>query len=159
MSEAGEQKSLPFHFAFEKNAPFALAGLWEKWKSDAGTVETFCLLTTEPNELLTAIEHDRMPVILEGEQLTAWLDPHIDSADLVQKLITTHSPVGMKSAPASLLVNRAGYEHPDCLDPNASPPLNQAEKPKPKRTRKEESSTISDESDTPKLVQGTFDWD
>lgn len=55
--------------------PFAFAGLWERWKpaDDAEPVDTFTILTTEPNELMRSI-HNRMPVILKPEDYQRWLD-------------------------------------------------------------------------------------
>ena len=55
----------PCAFALTDGSPFAFAGLWEQWKDKATgqPLETYTILTTEPNEL-TATVHDRMPVIL-----------------------------------------------------------------------------------------------
>ena len=51
----------------------ALAGLWENWRSPAGErVRSFVIITTRPNELCVEL-HDRMPVILGGENWPAWL--------------------------------------------------------------------------------------
>jgi putative SOS response-associated peptidase YedK len=42
--------------------PFAFAGLWDVWrKPDGKRVESFTIITTEPNELVRPI-HNRMPV-------------------------------------------------------------------------------------------------
>ena len=47
--------------------PFGLAGLWDVWrKPDGKRVESFTIITTEPNELVRPI-HNRMPVILQPE--------------------------------------------------------------------------------------------
>ena len=41
--------------------PFGLAGLWDVWRKPDGTpVESFTIITTEPNELVRPI-HNRMP--------------------------------------------------------------------------------------------------
>jgi putative SOS response-associated peptidase YedK len=54
--------------------PFALAGLWDVWrKPDGKKVESFTIITTEPNELIQPI-HNRMPVILRPEDEEQWLD-------------------------------------------------------------------------------------
>jgi putative SOS response-associated peptidase YedK len=54
--------------------PFALAGLWDAWwKPDGKRVESFTIITTEPNELIEPI-HNRMPVILQPEDEEQWLD-------------------------------------------------------------------------------------
>jgi putative SOS response-associated peptidase YedK len=45
--------------------PFAFAGLWDVWrKPDGKRVESFTIITTEPNELVRPV-HNRMSVILD----------------------------------------------------------------------------------------------
>jgi len=55
---------------------FAFAGLWDRWKDKAKgqPMETYTIITTDPNELLEPI-HNRMPVILSPQDYTRWLDP------------------------------------------------------------------------------------
>jgi putative SOS response-associated peptidase YedK len=54
--------------------PFAFAYLWDMWrKPDGKKVESFTIITTEPNELVRPI-HNRMPVILRPEDEEQWLD-------------------------------------------------------------------------------------
>jgi putative SOS response-associated peptidase YedK len=55
---------------------FAFAGLWDRWKYKATgqPLETYTIITTDPNELLEPI-HDRMPVILSPQDYSRWLDP------------------------------------------------------------------------------------
>ena len=50
--------------------PFALAGIWENWKRPETEewVRTFAIITTNSNELVSAI-HDRMPVIMRTRGL------------------------------------------------------------------------------------------
>ena len=68
----------PFAFALKSGEPYAFAGLWESWRpkarADAAPLETFTILTTDPNELMEPI-HNRMPVILEPKDYERWLDP------------------------------------------------------------------------------------
>jgi putative SOS response-associated peptidase YedK len=53
--------------------PLALAGLWEGYRSPDGTVtRSYCVITTEANELVATI-HDRMPLVLEEEDFAVWL--------------------------------------------------------------------------------------
>jgi len=54
----------------------AFAGVWESWKDKATqqTLETYSIITTEPNELTAAI-HDRMPAILPRRDYARWLAP------------------------------------------------------------------------------------
>jgi len=65
----------PFAIALKSGEPFALAGLWERWQPKEGeALETFTILTTDPNELMEPI-HNRMPVILEPRDYDRWLEP------------------------------------------------------------------------------------
>jgi putative SOS response-associated peptidase YedK len=65
----------PYAIALKSGEPYAFAGLWETWKPQAGSpLETFTILTTDPNELMQPI-HNRMPVILEPQDHERWLDP------------------------------------------------------------------------------------
>lgn len=64
----------PYFITLKDNAVFAFAGLWEMWRPRNGgaAVETFTILTTEPNALVAPL-HDRMPVILAPESWPVWL--------------------------------------------------------------------------------------
>lgn len=68
----------PFAFALASGEPYAFAGLWECWRpkepADATPLESFTILTTDPNELMEPV-HNRMPVILDPKDYRRWLDP------------------------------------------------------------------------------------
>lgn len=55
---------------------FAFAGLWDRWKdrTTGSVLETYTIITTDPNELVKPM-HDRMPVILSPADYDRWLDP------------------------------------------------------------------------------------
>jgi putative SOS response-associated peptidase YedK len=55
---------------------FAFAGLWDSWKDkETGkSLETYTVITTDPNELMEPI-HNRMPVILHRQDYGRWLEP------------------------------------------------------------------------------------
>jgi len=74
-AESASKTTQPFALALRSGEPYAFAGLWERWKPKDGPVlETFTILTTDPNELTEPI-HNRMPVILEPRDYTRWIDP------------------------------------------------------------------------------------
>ena len=54
--------------------PFAFAGLWGAWKNPATDqwLQSFTIITTDPNELMERI-HTRMPVILHAKDYDRWL--------------------------------------------------------------------------------------
>lgn len=65
----------PYAIAMRDDSLFAFAGLWERWKDKAKeqVLETYTVLTTDPNELLEPI-HNRMPVILAPQDYQRWLE-------------------------------------------------------------------------------------
>jgi putative SOS response-associated peptidase YedK len=71
----GKKTKHPFAFALRSGEPHALVGLWERWQPKEGPpLETFTIVTTDPNELMQPIHH-RMPVILEPRDYQRWFDP------------------------------------------------------------------------------------
>jgi putative SOS response-associated peptidase YedK len=62
----------PYFIGMGDGAPFSFAGLWERWDKGETPVETFTIMTGEPNSLVAPL-HNRMPVILEPDHYDAWL--------------------------------------------------------------------------------------
>lgn len=66
-------RSQPYYFKRENGKPFAFAGLWEYWKSPQGEdIRSCTIITCAANELVRPV-HDRMPVMLSGDALWAWM--------------------------------------------------------------------------------------
>ncbi|MGH8800738.1 MAG: SOS response-associated peptidase [Casimicrobiaceae bacterium] len=74
----------PLHIGMADDAPFGMAGLFDRWLSSTGEVlDTCTIVTTAANGTLRPI-HDRMPVIIPTESFTRWLDAaNADVADLL----------------------------------------------------------------------------
>jgi putative SOS response-associated peptidase YedK len=66
----------PFPIGLKNGSPYAFAGLWERWRDPKTreALETFTIITTDPNELLEPM-HNRMPAILEPKDYDRWLTP------------------------------------------------------------------------------------
>jgi putative SOS response-associated peptidase YedK len=66
----------PFAIAMKDRKPYALAGLWEKWKDRKMSTEllTFTVITTDPNDVVQPLD-DRMPVIIPERDYDRWLQP------------------------------------------------------------------------------------
>ncbi|MFH1296794.1 MAG: SOS response-associated peptidase [Bacteroidota bacterium] len=93
----------PYRIVLKDGAPFAMAGIWEKWVSgDGEIIHSFSILTTTPNDLIAPI-HNRMPVILLPENEKRWLDD--TSEELLQGLLKPYPAGLMKAYPVSNLVN------------------------------------------------------
>jgi putative SOS response-associated peptidase YedK len=67
------KKKIPWKFARPDSEEFCMAGLWDRWIVLGETVETFTIITTSPNGLVSPV-HDRMPVILTPEAAEGWLE-------------------------------------------------------------------------------------
>ena len=107
--------------------PFGFAGLWSWWQdrqaAAAPTIETFTILTTDPNDLLRPL-HDRMPVILDRSDFAAWLDPGNRDAAHLRSLLVPSPVTGWEAIPVSRAVNSPDHDEPDCIEPLvAEPPV------------------------------------
>ncbi len=68
-------RRIAWRYARRDGAPMAMAGLWDTWMSpDGSELETTVIITVDANADVAPV-HDRMPALLEGKALDAWLDP------------------------------------------------------------------------------------
>jgi putative SOS response-associated peptidase YedK len=68
------KRKVPVWVHVKTKEPFGLAALWGVWrKPDGKEVESFTIITTEPNDLIQPI-HNRIPVILRRDDEEEWLD-------------------------------------------------------------------------------------
>ncbi|MBK7403737.1 MAG: SOS response-associated peptidase [Phycisphaerales bacterium] len=63
----------PYYIFPTEGRILGLAGLWEQWDHGDGPLETFTIITTTPNEMMSRL-HDRMPVILDPADFGRWLN-------------------------------------------------------------------------------------
>lgn len=65
--------------------PLSMAGLWESFRwADGRITRTYCVITVEANEVVSAI-HDRMPLVIEEEDFGVWLgEDGGDPADVLR---------------------------------------------------------------------------
>lgn len=95
-------KKPEYRFSYPDGRPFFFAGLRSRAEPpDKGPMLTYTMVTKPPGPDVESIGHHRQPVILEPEQLAAWLDPSNPIADFLEA-----SPAGTfkveaaKGAPA-----------------------------------------------------------
>jgi putative SOS response-associated peptidase YedK len=96
----------------EPRPPFAFAGIWRRWhgplKKDGPpvTLDTYAFMTTQPNALVSTINHERMPVLLTTEDaMDTWLR---GSSDEAFALARPHAPEAMQ-------IVREGFHKDDPL--------------------------------------------
>jgi putative SOS response-associated peptidase YedK len=116
----GSKSKAPHFIRLKSGAPFAFAGLWELWQPvDGSEVRTAAIITTEPNDLMASI-HNRMPVILQPNTYSQWLDPAPQSPNRLQNLLVPFPAGEMEAYPISTLVNSPGNDRAECLLPVSS---------------------------------------
>lgn len=95
----------PYFIRMKDDVLFAFAGLWERWKPDEKSepIDTFTIITTEPNELMKPL-HNRMPVILDHADYNRWLDRDKAAKD-VTDLLKPFDAERMEAWPVSTKVN------------------------------------------------------
>lgn len=100
-----DKTKTPMRIKLKDDNLFAMAGLWDKWKSPEGqTVFSCSVITTAPNELMKDI-HDRMPVILKPEDEHTWLDPSIMDPNFLKRFLGPFDKEQMEAYEVSSLVN------------------------------------------------------
>jgi hypothetical protein len=104
------------HIAMRDGAPFAFAGVAERWLGpDGEPLDTCAIVTTEANGLLAAV-HERMPVIVAPADYARWLDPTIaDPGDL----IAPYDADAMRYVPVSTRVNAVRHDDAALIEPVA----------------------------------------
>ena len=135
VDEGGAEKT-PYRVAFGDDRPFAMAGLYERWEppkpettqtglgafggggdaepeSDDGPVETFTVVTTEPNEVVADLHH-RMAVILDPHEEETWLRGDPDAA---ADLLDPYPATDLTAHPVSTRVNSPAVDAPELIEP------------------------------------------
>ena len=96
---------------------FAFAGLWDSWKDEetGKALETYTVITTDPNDLMEPI-HNRMPVILHCKDYERWLAV-ADPAQLPVDLLRPYPAEEMKAWPVSRDVGNVRNNRPELIEP------------------------------------------
>jgi len=104
----------PYYFAMKQ--PFAMAGLWERWKnpSDGRTVISCTIITTaSDNEV-----HDRMPAVIMPENYGIWLNTGFDHKETLQALLSPLHHEKITVVPVSRHVNNAANDGEELIRPS-----------------------------------------
>lgn len=120
----------PVYVTRSDGSPLAVAGLWTSWRakgsiehpgdddqaSEAPWLHTCCILTTAANDTMAPI-HDRMPVILERDDWSTWLDTaNSDRAD-IESLMVPARPGIVSVVDVATTVNSIRNNGPDLIVP------------------------------------------
>ncbi len=97
--------------------PMSFAGLWASWRHPE-TRERFItcsIVTTAANQTLRGL-HERMPVILEDEAVTLWLDQSIRDPTRLQQVLVSDPEDAVYAYPVGKLVNDVKNDGPELVE-------------------------------------------
>jgi putative SOS response-associated peptidase YedK len=111
----------PFAIAMKDGQPYALAGLWEKWKDRKAGIEllTFTVITTYPNAVVEPM-HDRMPVIIPQRDYDRWLRAEPDRPPI--DLLRPFDAEKMTAWKVDKAVGNVKNDRPELIEPASAPP-------------------------------------
>lgn len=115
IDEIGEKQ--PYFIHIKEFLYFTFAGLFSVWKDVEGhPIYSFTIITTDANKEMSGL-HNRMPVILDKEDEDKWLDPDLDSDELISEFLHPAPDGSLKIYPVSKDVNKPKNNNPTLLDP------------------------------------------
>jgi putative SOS response-associated peptidase YedK len=106
-------KKTPHLIYMDGHEPFALAGLWDRWRSKDGELEVVSctVLTRAAGEFMRKL-HTREPVILPSDRYDAWLDEsHADW----RSVLANAKEAPLQEYAVSNYLNGRGAEGPECI--------------------------------------------
>ena len=122
-TKAGKPLKQPFFIRPKDGSSLAMAGLYEIWrdkdKADDDPTRflwTCTVITTEAEDDVGVI-HDRMPMLVERERWSDWLDPERTSTDDLTDLLVPAAPGRLEAYPVSTSVNSVRNNGPELVEP------------------------------------------
>jgi putative SOS response-associated peptidase YedK len=111
----GRQPKQPYLIRSHDEKPLALAGLWTTWRDpqrDGDVVRSCALITVAPNSRLAEI-HDRMPSVLDGDDIEEWLS----ASPAPLHLLRSAAPDRLTAVTVSTAVNNVRNKGPELIEP------------------------------------------
>jgi putative SOS response-associated peptidase YedK len=108
-------KKHPYLIAYEDRRPMVMAGIYD---SSGG-----CAILTAPSQGAVAPLHDRMPVVLEPDAFSAWIDPSVKD---VRSILSQANASRLITYPVGRGVNSVRNDDPTLIErapePSEEPP-------------------------------------
>ncbi len=106
-------KSYPFLIRMKNDEPFALGGVWEKWRHEDQVRYTCTIVTTDPNTMMAYIHNEpkasetpRMPFIVPRSFESKWISPDLPEDEIIP-MIGPYPDEEMMSYPVARLRGKA----------------------------------------------------
>jgi len=124
LGRGGKPVKQPFYIHPADGSSLAMAGLYEWWREpsapegDESAWRLTCtIITTDATDDVGRI-HDRMPMTIDPEHWSPWLDPGLGSVE-AQALLLPASAGRLEAYPVSTAVNSVRNNGPELLEPVA----------------------------------------
>ena len=112
-----EKTKQPWYFRLPSGNPFGFAGLWEVWKSSEGQKYSSCtILTTLASESVKHV-HDRMPVILQPDTISDWLNPNSHDVSQLKEILNDGKVENLTGYTVTNKMNSPSFKDPSCIEP------------------------------------------
>jgi putative SOS response-associated peptidase YedK len=113
-----KQPKQPFYITPKDRSVLAMAGLYELWKesADADWPPPFPTLTTSATDDLGHLP-DRLPLLVQPDDVDAWLDPAPHPTDELLGLLVPAAPGLLDAWPVSKAVNNVRNNGPELVLP------------------------------------------
>ena len=93
-----------------------IAGIWSMWQPSAWEKTLTCAVVTTPASADFVKIHERMPLILQPEHYSSWLNPRENMLNL-EKLLVAETQQILQAFPVSLHVNSPHNDSAICIKP------------------------------------------
>jgi len=110
-TERGKQ---PYFIRHKHGEVLMMAGIWEPIDGE----DTNCAIITQPAAPYLAPIHDRQPVLLAYDVLTAWLDPELTAREDIRRVTRALDPDELEAYPVSTAVNKPIHNTGDLIKPS-----------------------------------------
>lgn len=112
-----DKSKQPYYITMQDGRPMALAGVYSSWMGPNGEeIDSVATITVPTNNQLSKIHH-RMPAILRGEEIDAWLNVREVRATEAAQLAMPVEDGALKFHPVSTRVNSARDDDAGLIEP------------------------------------------
>ncbi len=119
----GKPVKQPFFIRPDDGGVLAMAGLYEIWRDptrddqDPQRFTWTCTVLTTSAEDSVGHLHDRMPLLVEPDRYSAWLDPDPAPVEDLVELLVPAAPGRLEAYPVATTVNNVRNNGPELLEP------------------------------------------
>lgn len=95
----------PVKFKLKGKTTFGLAGLYDEWITPQGERLKSCTIVTTPVNRVTSDYMSKMPMVLDEENFTTWLDPSMQDKRMLKSMFLPVSELKLDMEAAQELVD------------------------------------------------------